>query len=154
MVEEMTRYTAELTRSGKWWSAWVPEIEHATQGRTLREVDEMVRDLIEIWLEENGVKPADPNEIKVKIDIVLPQRVQFHIDQAELLRRHARRTQAEAADELAAAAQELRETGMSLRDVGQALGVSYQRAHQLVHAKPKANREPTDKRDKLDTVAS
>jgi hypothetical protein len=33
-----------------------------------------------------------------------------------------------------AAAQELSRSGMPLRDIGQLLGVSYQRAHQLVSA--------------------
>jgi hypothetical protein len=54
------------------------------------------------------------------------------MDAAEKLRQESARSQAEAARQLRAAAQELHEAGLPLRDVGSALGVSYQRAPQLV----------------------
>ncbi|MGH3973534.1 MAG: hypothetical protein ACRDS9_09430, partial [Pseudonocardiaceae bacterium] len=62
----------------------------------------------------------------------LPDEVTMHLKQAEQLREQSRQAQACAAAEVRQAARLLAEQGMSLRDVGTALGVSYQRAHQLI----------------------
>jgi DNA-directed RNA polymerase specialized sigma24 family protein len=76
--------------------------------------------------------PAGPNSFDLTIDIALPDEVTTHLKQAEQLREQSRQAQASAAAQLRQAARLLTEQGMSLRDVGAALGVSYQRAHQLV----------------------
>ena len=53
-------------------------------------------------------------------------------EQAEQLREQSRLAQASAAAEVRHAARLLTEQGLGLCDVGAVLGVSYQRAHQLV----------------------
>jgi len=51
---------------------------------------------------------------------------------AKQLREQAARSQHDAAEEARKAARELSEDGVPLRDIGRLMGVSYQRAHQLV----------------------
>src|SRR5450631_2223994 len=55
-----------------------------------------------------------------------------HLDTAKQLREQAARSQHDAAEEARKAARELSEDGVTLRDIGRLMGVSYQRAHQLV----------------------
>ncbi len=62
----------------------------------------------------------------------MPAATHRRLERAARLRSQARDSQSKAAEELRAAAQELSRSGMPLRDIGQLLGVSYQRAHQLV----------------------
>lgn len=122
----VTHYDVTVTPAGRYWHIEVPAVERVTQARHLREVEEMARDLISIMTGE------EPEKIELGVRVVLPESVRAHLDAAEKLRQESARSQAEAARHLRAAAQELHEAGLPLRDVGAALGVSYQRAHQLV----------------------
>lgn len=64
--------------------------------------------------------------------MVLPEAVRRDLEQSAALREEAARAQAKAAQLARHAAALLRSKGLPLRDVGQALGVSFQRAKQLV----------------------
>ena len=75
-------------------------------------------------------EPAD--SFAVEVQVTLPDPVVKHLRRAEDARASAAAAQADAAREVRLAATELQRSGMSLRDIGRALGVSYQRAHQLV----------------------
>jgi hypothetical protein len=119
-------YQAVVSRSGKFWAVYVPEIDRWTQARHLRELDAMTEDLIELMTD------APPGSFTVAYDIQLPEAIQQHLALAERLRSESAKAQAEAAAEVRAAARELHDNGLPLRDVGRILGVSYQRAHQLV----------------------
>ncbi len=122
----MSSYQVTVQRGDRFWLVHVPEIDQWTQARHLREVEEMARDLIAIM---TGV---EPHSFELDIEINMPSGVAEHVQRASELREVARTAQAQAAQELRDAARELRQSGMPLRDVGQMLGVSYQRAHQLV----------------------
>ena len=87
----------------------------------------MVSDLIAIMTD------TDPDSFNVELELVLPPEALAHKIAAEELRGKAAAAQAAAALESRRAALALRESGYTLRDIGEALGVSYQRAHQLVH---------------------
>jgi hypothetical protein len=126
MVAELKTYHAEVDRDGKVWRVRVPEVERTTQARTLREVEPMARDLIAIMEDV----PADSFSLDVRI--TLPADVQAELERSAELRADAARSQARAAQLSRQAARQLRVQGLSLRDVGQALGVSFQRAKQLV----------------------
>lgn len=123
-------YTAELTRNGRWWHVYVPEVDQVTQARTLAEADEMARDLIVLVEEDRGVS-LDPATIELHRNVQLPETVTNHLRQADELREQARQTQQAARDEQADAVRELRKSGISLRDAGAALGLSHQRVSQL-----------------------
>jgi hypothetical protein len=95
-----------------------------TQARRLGELDAMTTDLIEIMTGD-----ATP---QIDYDYRLPDAAAEHVLAAVRLRSEAAHAQSEAAAEIRAAAVDLHSQGIPLRDVGRLLGVSYQRAHQLV----------------------
>lgn len=101
------------------------EIGRATQARHLRELEAMTEDLVSIMTGE------EPGAFTVEYDIRLPEAAQAHLERAEELRRKAAATRAQATAEAREAVRELRRLGLTVRDIGKALGVSFQRAHQL-----------------------
>lgn len=122
----MKTYRAELERDGRFWRVRVPDIERSTQARSLSEAEAMVRDLVAIMTDV----PQDSFDVDMKI--ILPEDVQLELDQSMALREQAKQSQAEAARLARDAAQRLHNLGLSLRDIGRALGVTFQRAKQLV----------------------
>lgn len=94
-------------------------------------VDEMVVDLISV------ITDQPPTSFDCQLGAIeLPESVTSHLDTAKQLREQAARSQhgtAEKARKAARkAARELSEHGVPLRDIGRLMGVSDQRAHQLV----------------------
>jgi hypothetical protein len=126
MVAQVRTYHADVSRDGKFWHIRVPEVSRSTQARHLREADAMTRDLIAI------MEDVPPGSFDVELRIVLPEDVRADLEQSAALRSEAARAQAEAARLSRHAARLLRDQGLPLRDVGQALGVSFQRAKQLI----------------------
>jgi hypothetical protein len=104
----------------------VPEVGRTTQARTLREVEPMTRDLIAIMDDI----PAD--SFNLDVTLTLPADVRAELDRSAELREQAARSQAQAAQLARRAARRLRDHGLPLQDVGTALGVSFQRAKQLI----------------------
>lgn len=125
-VVAVTTYNVRVERGDRYWLVHVVELDRWTQARTLRDVEPMARDLVAT------MAGAAPDSFDLITDIALPDEVTMHLKQAEQLREQSRQAQARAAAEVRQAARLLSEQGMSMRDVGAALGVSYQRAHQLI----------------------
>ena len=125
-MAEVRTYHAEVDRDGKVWRIRVPGVARTTQARTLREVEPMARDLIAIM---DNV-PAD--SFGLDVTLTLPADVQAELDRSAELREQAARSQAQAAQLARRAARRLRDQGLPLQDVGKALGVSFQRAKQLI----------------------
>lgn len=123
------RVTALCTRSDGWWAVVVPEVDGAiTQARRLDQVPAMVADAVALLAGE------DPTTIEVDVQPEIPAAVRRRLERAAALRAHSARANNQAAHELRTAAHDLASEGLPLRDVGRVLGVSYQRAHQLVTA--------------------
>jgi len=121
------RVEAELGQSGHWWVLSVPEVPGAhSQARRLSHVEDIARELISLMTD------APPESFTVRVDVILPEAVRRDLEQSAALRAEAARAQTEAAQLSRHAAALLRSQGLPLRDVGQALGVSFQRAKQLV----------------------
>ncbi len=121
--------TATASRDGRFWLVYVPEVDRYTQGRNLVEAREMARDLAATLLD----LPIE-DVVLTEMSIELPAEVQADLDRAQELRKQASDANHEAAQLARAAASRLRDGGLTVRDVGAALGVSYQRAHQLIEA--------------------
>ena len=52
MIKETRKFTAVYARTGKWYSAWVEEIPGVnTQGKTLREAKENLKEALSLVLE-------------------------------------------------------------------------------------------------------
>jgi hypothetical protein len=124
VVEMM--YHVRVERGEKYWLLHVAEIDRWTQARNLREVEPMARDLIAI------MEDVPSTSFELDIDITAPATVAAHLDRSRQLIEQAATARAAAAFEARVAALMLHDDGVPLRDVGTILGVSYQRAHQLV----------------------
>jgi hypothetical protein len=127
VVAEVKTYHADLVRDGRYWNVRVPEVERSTQARNLGEAEAMARDLIAI------MEDVAPDSFEVEVKIVLPEDVRRELQRSADLREQAARTQAQAAQVARDVALRMREDlGMSLREIGKALGVTFQRAKQLL----------------------
>lgn len=122
----MATYTAKATRDGKWWSVEILELGFFTQARRLDQVEEMARDAIALTLD------VAPGSFDVTVAPELPATVQAIVDGVRASREAAERASEQASAKAREAARILHDDGMPLRDVGRVLGVSHQRAHQLV----------------------
>jgi hypothetical protein len=87
----------------------------------------MARNLIAI------MEDVDSDSFEVDVHFILPEDVRLELDKAASLRETAARAQSEAARLARRAAWRLHELGLPMRDVGRVLGVSGQRAQQLVN---------------------
>ena len=125
----MTRkaYSATAERDGKVWLVHVPEVDRYTQARSLREAGVMAADLVAIMTD------SDPGSFDVTVTVELPSAARTYLERAHEQRERAAEANAAAADYSRKAARELADAGLTMRDIGQALGVSHQRAHQLVN---------------------
>lgn len=126
----MKTYDAIVTREGRWWMIELPSVGGVTQARRVAEVRLMAREYIAVTL---GVKLED---VDVALDYSDVAGIQLG-EKVELIRHdkeEAAKLEAEAAEEAKALAKGLAEAKVPLRDIGELLGVSYQRAHQLVSA--------------------
>lgn len=127
----ITELTAQVTRDGRWWAVRVPELDKTTQVRRLADVEEYTRDLAELY-EVPGAA-----ELPVTQHVYLGDKlehVQKELTRAGELLADAQRQEAEAHQLRQAAARDLAGRGLTVRDIGQLLGVSFQRAQQLVGA--------------------
>ena len=110
-----------------WWAIQIDELDGVfSQARRLEQVEDMARDAIA------ATQDVATDSFAVTVVPELPAKVQAILDEVR-----ATRAAAELASEVASmkareAARILHEEGMPLRDVGRVLGVSHQRAHQLV----------------------
>lgn len=127
-----TTYTALASRGERYWLIHVPEIDHYTQAKNLSEAEAMAIDLIASVLK----KPS--KSIAIELDIALPKKAVRHLAAAQKKAEQAGLMQNEAALERRAAARVLRDSGLTYTDIGIALGISYQRARQLVLEDPVA----------------
>jgi hypothetical protein len=126
-VAEVKTYHANLVRDGRYWNVRVPEVERSTQARNLGEAEAMARDLIVI------MEDVPPDSFDIDVRIILPEDVRRELQRSADLREQAAHAQAEAAQVTRDMALRLRdEMGMSLREIGKALGVTFQRAKQLI----------------------
>jgi hypothetical protein len=122
----VSQHTAAVSREGRWWIADVPGIG-ATQAQRLPELRRRAVDLVATSLD------CDPAAVSVDLELRLPDAVARDLTEAGELREQALAAQRGAALAVRRAACRLRDEGVSVRDIGTALGVSYQRAHQLLH---------------------
>lgn len=97
-----------------------------TWARSIPEIEPIARDLIAVYLD------VAPDSFDVKVQVELPVEVRHHLELATKYAYEAAHAQAAAAAERRSAARRLKDAGLTVRDIGAALGVSHQRAQQLV----------------------
>lgn len=125
----MTTYEATVIRDGKWWMVSIPAIDGLTQARRLSEATEMAREYIaasqDIALERVSVTLhfgpiGGLHNIEDRVATIVDER-----NRAAELERAASTQSTELARDLAA-------VNVPVRDIGAILGISHQRAHQLI----------------------
>lgn len=127
----MKSFQAVVSREGKWWMVAIPAINGLTQARRVAEAELMAREYIAVALDLE----LDEVEVSIKYDIPVPvgtgdvteivDSIKAERQQAQVLEQRANEDSEQLAKALAA-------QSVPLRDVGEILGVSHQRAHQLV----------------------
>ena len=122
----MSTYTAHATRSDGWWAVTVPAVDGLiTQTRRLDQIEDMVRDALELFPDIED----DPGS--AVIDIVVAGTPHDIASRARELNAAAKDAQAAATAAMSAAAHDLAAEGLPFRDIGQLLGVSFQRAQKM-----------------------
>lgn len=137
----MHTYKVNVTREDKWWIITVPELDgyitadgainlsDTTQARRLADVPKEAADFI------CTVTDSAPSAVKLEItiavdDIDVTAGAEKVAHNRELAERHAEDAQVAART----LARNLAAHGVPVRDVGEVLGVSFQRAQQLINA--------------------
>ena len=135
----MHTYRVNITRDDRWWMIAVPELDgyvgadgainvgDTTQARRLADVPAEARDFI------CTVTDSAPSDVDLIITVTVDgidvtARAKRVVSDREIADRYA----AAAALEARELARELDASGVAVRDVGEVLGVSFQRAQQLI----------------------
>lgn len=125
------RLTARATRTDKWWSVEVPEITGLfTQARRLDQVPGMVADAASLLTGESA------SGFEVEVLTLLQEDDPDHaaLDQLRTDQKKLHELSNTVQQEAAGLASALHHKGITYRELGLILGVSHQRAHQLVAA--------------------
>lgn len=135
----MHTYRVNVTRDDRWWMIAIPELDghqtasgainvgDTTQARRLSEVATQARDFI------CTVTDSAPSEVDMAITITVDGiAVTEKADRIVADRRLAEEHAAAATERARELARELADRGVPVRDVGEVLGVSFQRAQQLI----------------------
>lgn len=128
MVAIMAVYEVKAEQADKHWLLYIPAIDRWTQARNLGEVELMARDLIALWFE------IDEDSFELNVNYELPKDIKRHLEKASKLREQATKANAQSANEVREAAKLMHGRGLTLREIGKLLGVSFQRAGQLVNS--------------------
>lgn len=126
----MKTYDITVTREGKWWMIEAPAIDGLTQARRLSEIKDMAVSLIAVTMDV----PASHVRVNVVAMIVDGTNLVEHRRQIDAEREVARDAERKAAELTMNLVRKLDADHVPLRDIGEAVGVSFQRVHQLLNA--------------------
>lgn len=123
-------YTVHVTREGKWWLLEVHELDIVTQARRIADIEEEASDAIAVTL--------DVPRSQVRVNVVLEDTgTATNIDKRTVhitgLRDDIAHLESELARNQRQLAADLAADEIPVRDIGTILGVSHQRAHQLIN---------------------
>jgi hypothetical protein len=120
-------YTATARRDGRWWIVQCDQHPSAlSMVARLDQAAEVHREAIAFV--------ADVPEDQVEVDVrpVLEPELSSELDEASHLAEQAKQAEEQAGVKRRRVARRLVASGLTVRDVGAVMGLSYQRAHQLV----------------------
>ncbi|WP_269851798.1 type II toxin-antitoxin system HicB family antitoxin [Methanosarcina horonobensis] len=55
-MEETYRFSAVVQKEGKWYVSWCPELDIASQGETIEEAIENLKEALELYLEDEDAQ--------------------------------------------------------------------------------------------------
>ncbi|OZE81381.1 HicB family toxin-antitoxin system [Rhodococcoides fascians] len=124
-------YTVSITRDGKWWMIAVPELDALTQARRIDDVATAAKELIAL---ETGVSLSDV-EIEQHIELEPGgEDLAARVADIKAQRAHLSEEEARVKASTEAFAKHLAGAHVPVRDIGSLLGVTFQRASQLVNS--------------------
>ena len=125
----MIVYEAEVVRDAPWWIVTVNDVGRAAQARSLAEAQRLACQQI---ASAHGV---DVNNVEVKLRVNTVgdlTGIQETMNAIVTRRAEASRLAEQASQDAVRLAKKLSLCGVTVRDIGHIMGVSHQRAHQLV----------------------
>ena len=129
MATTQTKYDVEVTRDGKWWMIRIPRLDESlTQARRVAEIGDMAREYIATTLDLD-LDTIEIGHIALSVDGVDYGDISHQVNQ---LRAEAKAAEERASALMRSTALTLSAQGIPVRDIGAVLGVSYQRAGQLL----------------------
>ena len=147
----MKTYDVTLTREGKWWMVSIPELDGLTQARTIKEAHDMARDYIAVSLDV----PADSFGIHVHAEkIGTVEHVTQLLEDIKIARAQAEALERKATEDARRLARALADEELPLREIGAVMGVSHQRADQLINSAPAGKHGRAAKTRKRERVGS
>ncbi len=64
------KFSAVIKKEGDWYSAWCPELDVASQGKTIEEAVSNLKEAIELYLEDEDVRiPEKPEVYYTKVEV-------------------------------------------------------------------------------------
>lgn len=124
------RFHANAYLDGNWWMVEIPEVNGLTQAKKLTEVTLMAREFIAVTLDI----PIDSFEIELTIERVHDLDVAQRVAKIQNEKALAAEYERQATEESQILARDLAKQKLTVREIGVILGVSHQRAHQLLSA--------------------
>lgn len=121
-------YEVSVRRKDRWWMIEIPSIGGLTQARRLGDVETEATDFI---VADQDVAPSSV-EVEVTSIVIDDRDYSYEIHEVSSSRAAAVQAELDAMEKTRRLARELAQARVPIRDIGRALGVSYQRAHQLV----------------------
>lgn len=126
----MREYKIEVTRDGRWWMIYVPEIDSLTQARRISEIEEMARSLIAISTDQ----PLSGITVKIaSIDVPGLGDIQGAAAHLIQQREEVAAATKKAQHSTGAFVNALTAAGIPVRDAGELLDLSPQRISQLTN---------------------
>lgn len=117
----------ELDETG-WWLATVPTVPGChTQGRTIEQAEKRIREALALF-----VPAATAATATLETNVELPSAAKRALSSALEKRAQADAVAVESQAATRTATLALSQVGLSLRDIGRLLGLTRQRAHQLL----------------------
>lgn len=124
----MTTYTVTITREDGWWMVHIPDLDGLTQTRRLIDAEAAARSWIVVT---DDVAPSTV-DIKIVAITVIGTDILPRQQNLAQLREDLATTERMLREHSVGLARDLADADVPLRDIGRVLGVSAQRAHQLL----------------------
>ncbi|NII41474.1 DNA-directed RNA polymerase specialized sigma24 family protein [Curtobacterium flaccumfaciens] len=121
-------YAAVARKDGRWWTVEVPALDVTGQARSLSEVQDVAQEIAGLVLD------VDPTEVRVEINVGLPEELEAKWRAARERASRAAAEQLAAAAESRAVVHALRDQKWTYKEAAAALGLSEQRVHRIEQA--------------------
>lgn len=125
-METQRTVEAVAIKDGKWWEISIPELDQVTAAKKLSEVQEYAESLA------TAILDVPEGSVAVNVTYGLPAAVASEWEQAREEKTRAQELTKSAAEHSRSVVRGLHSKGYTVRDIEKVLGISFQRASQLL----------------------